>query len=62
MISRRQLLGSLALAAVPLQLASAQGLSHLDKLWDVIIIGSGLAGLSAAVSAKENGAEKVLVT
>ena len=61
MISRRQLLGSLALAAAPLQLASAQGVAHLDKLWDVIIIGSGLAGLSAAVSAKENGAERVLV-
>ncbi len=61
MISRRQFLGSLALAAAPLQLASAQGVAHLDKLWDVIIIGSGLAGLSAAVSAKENGAERVLV-
>ena len=37
MISRRQFLGSLALAAAPLQLASAQGVAHLDKLWDVTV-------------------------
>lgn len=34
---------------------------NLDQRWDVIVIGTGLAGLSAAVSARENGAESVLV-
>lgn len=29
--------------------------------WDVIVVGSGMAGLCAALSAKENGAEKVLI-
>lgn len=31
------------------------------RIWDVVVVGSGLAGLSAAVSARENGAENVLV-
>lgn len=32
-----------------------------EPKWDVIVVGSGMAGLCAALSAKENGAEKVLV-
>lgn len=34
---------------------------NLGQQWDVIIIGSGLAGLSAALSASENGADRILV-
>lgn len=33
----------------------------MDKLYDVIVVGGGPAGLAAACSAKENGAERVLV-
>lgn len=32
-----------------------------DDVWDVIVAGSGLAGLAAAASALENGARRVLV-
>ncbi len=32
-----------------------------DDVWDVVVAGSGLAGLSAAASALENGARRVLV-
>ena len=34
---------------------------NLGQQWDVIVIGSGLAGLSAALSASENGADRILV-
>lgn len=61
MISRRTVLGSAALAFTPFHRASAQGRFNIERLWDVIIIGSGLAGLSAAVAARESGAKNVLV-
>ena len=32
-----------------------------DKIWDVIIIGGGIAGCFAAVKAKETGAKDVLL-
>ncbi|WP_304469836.1 FAD-dependent oxidoreductase, partial [uncultured Parasutterella sp.] len=59
---RRNLLSlgaSLALGAVTTSAAAASPFGI--RLWDVVIVGSGLAGLSAAVSARENGAENVLV-
>ena len=34
---------------------------HLADEYDVAIVGGGSAGLAAALSAKENGAERVLV-
>lgn len=49
-----------AFAAAP-ALSLAQSPMHLGRQWDVIVIGSGLAGLSAALSASENGAEHILV-
>lgn len=49
-----------AFAAAP-ALSVAQSPMHLGRQWDVIVIGSGLAGLSAALSASENGAEHILV-
>lgn len=61
MISRRRLLASSVVPFLPMSLAWAQNRFHLDRIWDVIVIGSGLAGLSAAVSAKENGAKNVLI-
>lgn len=59
---RRNLLSlgaSLALGTVTTSAAAASPFGI--RLWDVVIVGSGLAGLSAAVSARENGAENVLV-
>lgn len=59
---RRNLLSlgaSIALSAVT---TSASATSPFGiRFWDVVIVGSGLAGLSAAVSAREKGAENVLV-
>lgn len=54
MISRRLFLSTLA--AAPL-VSYAQESTH----WDVIVVGSGAAGLSAACSALEHGASKVLI-
>ena len=56
---RREFLAGLtglsALAAAP-AISFAQTPMNLGQQWDVIVIGSGLAGLSAALSASENGA------
>lgn len=61
---RREFLAGLtslsALAAAP-AISFAQAPMNLGQQWDVIIIGSGLAGLSAALSASENGADRILV-
>lgn len=55
MIKRRQLLKTAAVMSIPL-LAEAK-----EQVWDVIVVGTGVAGLSAAVSAIQNGAKKVLI-
>lgn len=61
---RREFLAGLtslsALAAAP-AVSFAQAPMNLGQQWDVIVIGSGLAGLSAALSASENGADRILV-
>ena len=61
---RREFLAGLtslsALAAAP-AISFAQAPMNLGQQWDVIVIGSGLAGLSAALSASENGADRILV-
>ena len=61
---RREFLAGLtglsALAAAP-AISFAQTPMNLGQQWDVIVIGSGLAGLSAALSASENGADRILV-
>lgn len=35
--------------------------SEQTALWDIVVIGSGMAGLCAAISAKETGAKRVLI-
>lgn len=61
---RREFLAGLtglsALVAAP-AISFAQTPMNLGQQWDVIVIGSGLAGLSAALSASENGADRILV-
>ena len=58
MITRRQLLaGILGLSAGP----SWCGPQEILAAADVIVVGAGLAGLSAAVSAREAGARRVLI-
>lgn len=54
---RKVLMAGLALAAPVTPILS----QPLSSTWDVIVIGSGLAGLTAAVSAREAGAERVLL-
>lgn len=54
---RRTLLrGSLALALGLPAMTAAE-----SEPWDVVVLGAGLAGISAAVSAREAGAERVLI-
>ena len=63
-LTRRRLLGFAAAAPVCAKAAtgaSDAGLTSLPQDWDVIVIGSGLAGLTAAVTARESGAERGLV-
>lgn len=58
MISRRSLMAYFSLSA---SLAYFPKACSEEPKWDVIVVGSGMAGLCAALSAKENGAEKVLI-
>lgn len=58
MISRRRLLSYFLL---PIFSAFSPGSKAKENFWDVVVVGSGMAGLCAALSAKENGAEKVLI-
>lgn len=58
---RREFLAGLGVLACAPSLSFAQTPLNLGRRWDVIVIGSGLAGLSAALSASENGAEHILV-
>ena len=72
-LSRRQFvktaatgLGATALASIePTPIAAAQGSSQVPKHWDreadVVIIGAGATGLSAAIEAIENGASVIAV-
>lgn len=55
MISRRQIIIGTASALM------APGLCFAKKKWDLIIVGSGVAGLSAAVSSLQSGAKSVLI-
>lgn len=57
---RAFLTAAAALGSAP-SLLLAQSPANLGRLWDVIVVGSGIAGLSAAVSAAECGAQHVLV-
>lgn len=51
---------TLAVGALGFLVQPAWGLAS-EAVWDVIVAGSGLAGLAAAASALENGARRVLV-
>lgn len=62
--TRRSLLASGTMAA----LAAATGAAHakegapaFDKIYDVIVVGSGFAGLAAALQARLKGAEVLLI-
>lgn len=51
MLSRRNLLASMLLSGIP-------AFASEVKDWDVIVVGTGVAGLAAACSALEAGARK----
>ena len=66
MLNRRSLLGAAAAGlAVTVGEASAHVPQKVPGKWDetvdVLVIGTGFSGLSAAIEAKNNGAKKVLV-
>lgn len=52
--------GAMGLAAVPAEAAAVKAPAKWDESYDVVVIGSGFAGLAAAIEAKMAGA-KVLV-
>ena len=57
-MKRRAMLG----AALAASLSPLSGYAAASKeSYDVIVVGSGVAGLTAAVSASENGAKRVLL-
>ena len=63
-MKRRQLLEVLLAAGLCCRSVQAGRLPQAEtarKSYDVIVVGSGAAGLSAAVSAAEHGARRVLV-
>ncbi len=66
-VSRRDMLkmslagaGALALGAVNAEAAVSEKDVKFDEEWDVVIIGSGFAGLAAGIKASERG-NKVLI-
>lgn len=56
MIRRELLAATVSSFSFPLW---ANGLE--DEIWDVIIVGSGVAGLSAACSALQAGSKRILI-
>lgn len=54
MLSRRNLLASMLLSGIP-------AFASEVKDWDVVVVGTGVAGLAAACSALEAGAGNVLI-
>ena len=62
--SRRQFIKLSALGTIPLfsaKLHAQEKTQKFDKVTDVIVIGSGFAGLAAALEAKEKGANVMLL-
>jgi flavocytochrome c len=55
-MKRRSLIKAFLAAALP-----ARAIAALPADWDVIVVGAGPAGLSAAIAARESGAARVLV-
>lgn len=64
-LSRRNFLAggaaALSLAALPQKSLGAEAAPQWDEEFDVVVIGSGLAGMCAAITAKQNGCSKVVV-
>lgn len=62
-LSRRRLIQGAALtaavAAVPA--ANAAGKPKFDEMHDVVVVGSGFAGLAAALAAREAGADVLVI-
>jgi len=58
-------IAGLAASGIPMTAGNAQAADALPKKWDetydVVVIGSGFAGLAAAIEAKNNGAKDVVV-
>ena len=66
MTSRRRLiiggaLGSAAALAGNVAQAATQDKPKFDKVYDIIVVGSGFAGLAAAIEARLGGAEVLLI-
>ena len=59
-MQRRHVVTSLGILALCPSLTQAQA-NDEHEIWDLVVIGSGVAGLSAAVSAAQNGLSKVLI-
>lgn len=65
-LSRRSFIGSVPVAAAVGMFGTnvsyaAENSIKWDETYNVVVIGAGGAGLSAAISAKEAGAQKVVV-
>lgn len=63
-VSRRQLLAAGAAGAASLAASSVQAADKkpaFDKVYDVIVVGSGFAGLAAALESRLGGAEVLLI-
>ena len=65
-VSRRGMFGAAALAGAALATgdgahAASSLPAHWDREADVVVIGSGAAGLPAAIAAREGGASVILI-
>lgn len=60
-ISRRRLLSGVACAALSSSCLSPAWAQSIPSSCDVLVVGSGMAGLSAAISARQEGAPRVVL-
>ena len=60
-LSRRAMLGAASAMLVPAAASAATPKRQYDEMTDVLVVGSGFAGMAAALAAAESGAKVIVI-